>query len=209
MDSLLNKSRLPYLTTTYLLDMFSEQKHPRVKIKNLLAKGELIHLKQGLYLLGEEYHRDYSKEVVAGMLYGPSAISYEYALSYHGIIPERVEVITSVCFKRNKKFSTPIGEFNYRYQAQELYPLGINLIQTSLGNFFLVTPEKALCDIAYDSKITSAEEALDYLLRSLRADEEELRKLDASLLMRLGKIYKRRSVQHLVEALIIFQQKEK
>jgi predicted transcriptional regulator of viral defense system len=205
---LLNKSRLPYLTTSYLLDMFSEQKYPRDKIKNLLAKGELIHLKQGLYLLADEYGRDYSKEVIAGMLYGPSAISYEYALSYHGIIPERVEVITCVCFKRNKKFSTPIGEFNYRYQAQELYPLGIHLMQTSLGNFFLATPEKALCDIAYDLKMTSTEEALDYLLGSLRCDEEELRKLNASLLMRLVKIYKRRSVQHLVEALIIFQQKD-
>lgn len=204
MNSLLNNVNLPYLTTTYLLDMFSEQKHPRDKIKNLLAKGELIHLKQGLYLLGNEYRRKYSKEVIAGMLYGPSAISYEYALSFHGIIPERVEMITSVCFKRNKHFSTPIGEFNYRYQARELYPLGIHFIQTSLGNFFMAAPEKALCDIAYDTKISSTEEALDYLLRSLRADEEELRKLSASLLMKLATIYKRRSVQHLVEALIIF-----
>lgn len=207
MDSSLNKIQLPYLTTAYLLSVFYEQKYPRDKIKNLLAKGDLIHLKQGLYLLGDEYRRNYSKEVIAGMLYGPSAISFEYALSYHGIIPERVELVTSVCFKRNKKFSTPIGDFNYRYQAPELYPLGIELIQTSLGNFFMASPEKALCDIAYDLKITSDEEALDYVLGSLRADEEELYKLDASLLMRLGKIYRRRSVQHLIEALIVYQQK--
>lgn len=208
MDGTLNKIMLPYLTTSYLLNIFSEQKYPRDKIKNLLAKGDLIHLKQGLYLLGDEYRRDYSKEVIAGMLYGPSAISFEYALSYHGIIPERVEVLTSVCFKRNKTFSTPIGEFSYRYQAPELYPLGINLIQTDLGNFFLATPEKALCDLAYDSKIMGPEEAVDYLLGSLRADENELLKLDASLLMRLGKIYRRQSVQYLIEALSIIQQKE-
>lgn len=203
MDRLLSKSPLPYLTTTYLLDLFAEQKYPRDKIKNLLGKGDLIHLKQGLYLLGDDYSREYSKEVIAGMLYGPSAISYEYALSYHGLIPERVEVVTSVCFKRNKQFSTPIGDFSYRYLAPELYPLGINLIQSNLGNFFLATAERALCDLAYDSKLASEDEALDYVLGSLRVDEEEVQKLDVGLLMRLGKIYRRKSVLHIVDALIV------
>lgn len=207
MESELNKLSLPYLTTPYLLNLFSEQKYPRDKIKNLLAKGDLIHIKQGLYLLGDEYRRPYSKEVIAGMLYGPSAISYEYALSHHGLIPERVEVVTSVCFKRNKKFSTSIGDFTYRYQAPKLYPLGIHLIQTDLGNFFLATLEKALCDMTYDLKLTTDEEALEYVLEGLRADEEVLRKVDASLLIELGKIYKRSSVLHLINALIIFQKK--
>ena len=203
MDYFLSRTLMPYVTTPYLLNLFSAQKQPRDKIKNLLAKGDLLHLKQGLYLLGDGYNREYSKEVIAGMLYGPSAISYEYALSYHGLIPERVEVVTSVCFKRNKKFSTPIGDFTFRYQAPDLYPLGIDLVQSSLGNFFLATAEKALCDLAYDSKLSSKEEALEYVFGSLRVDEEYIHKMDLPLLVSLGRIYKRKSVQHLVDALIV------
>lgn len=208
MDSSLNKTPLPYATTPYLLDLFGEQKYPRDKIKNLVAKGDLIHLKQGFYLLGTDYGRDYSKEVIAGMLYGPSAVSFEYALSYHGLIPERVEVLTSVCFKRNKAFSTPVGEFTYRYQPVEIYPLGIDLIQSALGNFFLAGPEKALCDLAYDAKLSSRDEASDYLLGSLRVDEAELRRLDTSLLLRLAQFHRRPSVRYLIEALTPFTQKE-
>jgi hypothetical protein len=200
---------LPYLTTPYLLDLFSEHKHPRDKIKNLLARGDLIHLKLGLYLLGEDYGRPYSKEVIAGMIFGPSAISYEYALSHHGLIPERVEVVTSICFKRNKKFSTPIGEFTYRYQAPEIYPHGIELMQTELGNYFLARPEKALCDLAYGIKIHSIEEATDYVLGSLRVDEDEIHKLDPLMLMGLAKVFKRQSVVHLVDALIQIQRERK
>jgi len=207
MDPLLNKTTLPYLTTSYLLSLFSAQKYPRDKIKNLLAKGDLIHLKQGLYLIGTQYRRSYSKEVLAGMIYGPSTISFEYALSYYGLIPERVEVVTSLCFKRNKKFSTPIGGFSYRYVTAQLYPLGINYVQGHDGNFFIATPEKALCDLAYNTKFENDHEALDYLMGSLRIDEEELLKLKASLLLEIGKKYARRSVLHLVDAIIIFQNK--
>jgi hypothetical protein len=205
MNRRLNKVNIPYLTTLYLLDLFSDHKYPRDKIKNLLDQGELIHIKQGLYLLGPEYGRSYSKEVLAGMIYGPSAISLEYALFYHGLIPERVEVVTSICFKRNKKFRTPIGDFSYRYIASELYSLGIDYVQSEDGNFFIAGPEKAICDLAYYAKIASDDEALDYVLGSLRIDEGELRKLNLSLLFELAKTYKRLSVKCLVDAIILFQ----
>ncbi|HXH75702.1 MAG TPA: hypothetical protein VNJ08_12085 [Bacteriovoracaceae bacterium] len=209
MEALLNNTKLPYLSTAYLISLFSKQKYPKDKIKNLLLKGDLIHLKQGLYLLGKEYRRTYSQEVLAGIIYGPSAISFEYALSYHGLIPERVEVVTSICFKRNKGFKTPIGEFTYRYVTAKLYPLGVNYQQTEEGNFFIACPEKALCDLAYNIKLESDEEALDYVLGSLRVDKEEVRKLNISLLLELGKTYRRRSTAHLVDALTLYQNKRK
>lgn len=209
MDKNLNNLNLPYLSTPYLLELFSNQKHPRDKIKNLLAKGDLLHVKQGLYLLGPEYRRPYSKEVLAGMIYGPSAISLEYALSYHGLIPERVEVITSICFKRNKKFTTPIGDFTYRYMSPENYPIGIDYIQSAEGNFFMASPEKALCDVAMDAKLKSDDEALEFVLHSLRVDEAVIRKLNPSLLLEVGKCYGRQSVGHLVDALIIFQNQKR
>lgn len=198
---------LPYLTTPYLLTIFSNYKHPRDKIKNMLAQGELLHIKQGLYLLGKDYGRQYSKEVLAGMIYGPSAISFEYALSYHGLIPERVETVTSICFKRNKSYETPVGKFIYKYISTDLYPIGVEYVETANGNFFIARPEKALCDMAYFAKFQSDEEALEYVLNGLRIDESEFKKLNPSLLLQIKKRYKRQSTSHLVDA-IIHQQGE-
>ncbi len=49
----------------------------------------------------------YSREILANLIYGPSCISLEYALQYYGMIPERVEAVTSVTVGRSRKFSTP------------------------------------------------------------------------------------------------------
>ena len=37
-----------------------------------------------------------SREVLANLIYGPSYISLEYGLQHYGLIPERVEIVTSV-----------------------------------------------------------------------------------------------------------------
>ena len=38
----------------------------------------------------------------------------EYALQYHGLIPERVDLVTSMTCNR-KNFNTPVGRFRYTY----------------------------------------------------------------------------------------------
>lgn len=82
---------------------------PKARITRMMKSGALIQIKRGLYV----NKRSVSRRVLASMLYGPSYISFEYALSAAGLIPERVEVITSACFRknRNKIFRTPLGEF--------------------------------------------------------------------------------------------------
>jgi len=70
---------------------------PRDKISDLLKKGTIIRVKKGLYVFGEDNRKKpYSKEILANLIYGPSYISLDYALQYHGLIPERVEAVTSV-----------------------------------------------------------------------------------------------------------------
>lgn len=208
MDKILAKIDIPYLTTEYLLDIFKAYKAPRDKLKNLVRQKELIPVKQGLYILGPDYKRSYAKEVLAGMIYGPSAISFEYALYHHGFIPERVEEITSICFKRNKVFRTPLGTFTYKYMARELYPIGIQFCQSKQGNFFLASPEKALCDLAYFQHLKSDEEAAEYVIDDLRVDIANVCKLNLGLLLEISKLYKRSSVIHLADGLIIRQHKE-
>src|ERR1700679_3766360 len=96
------------------------------KINQLLKSGAIIRVKKGLYVFGPESRQiPICKESLANLIYGPSCISMEYALSHHGLIPERVETITSVTPKRDKEFNTPIGRFTYRYLGSANYPHGI------------------------------------------------------------------------------------
>ena len=83
-------------------------------------------MKKGLYIFGEEYRRKpYSREILANLIYGPSYISLDYALQHYGLIPERVEAITSVARGRSRKFSTPIGLFTYRMIPLNAFRIGM------------------------------------------------------------------------------------
>ncbi len=205
MERTLFQAKLPYFTTSYLLSIYAGYKSPRDKINQLVKSGDLVHIKQGLYILGEAYGREYSREVLSGMLYGPSAISLEYALSYYSLIPERVEEVTCICFKRDKKYHTPIGRFSYKYLPVEKYTCGIYYKRTDLGNFLIASPEKALCDIVYFSSIKEDREVPEYLLHELRIDKEQLKKLDIALLAYVSQVYKRKICEYLLHTIISFQ----
>ncbi len=99
------------------------------KINELLKAGVITRVKKGLYVFASEYNQaPVCKEVLANLIYGPSCLSLEYALSYHELIPERVETMTSVTPKRDKQFQTPLGLFTYRYLAIDKYPHGIKQV---------------------------------------------------------------------------------
>ncbi|MGD0626568.1 MAG: hypothetical protein ABSB32_17880 [Thermodesulfobacteriota bacterium] len=63
----------------------------------MLRRKDIIRVKKGLYIFGETYaRRPFSREVLANVIYGPSYVSLDYALHYHGLIPERVEAVISI-----------------------------------------------------------------------------------------------------------------
>ena len=66
-----------------------------------------------------------SKELIANHLYVPSYISFENALSFYKLIPERVYSIRSMTTKRGKTFSTPLGNFEYISTAADYFEIGI------------------------------------------------------------------------------------
>ena len=75
----------------------------RQKINQLLKEKIIVRVKKGLYVFAAEYRTNLvCKETLANLIYGPSYISLEYALGFHGIIPERVEIITSISTKKIK-----------------------------------------------------------------------------------------------------------
>jgi hypothetical protein len=183
-----------------LLHCLKDYERPRDKIRSLLKGKAIIRVKKGLYVFGPDYNRGpFSRELLANLIYGPSYVSLDYALSYYGLIPERVETVTSVTCGKNRVFSTPIGRFTYWSIPLDSYRVGIDLIQ--LGekrSFLMATPEKALVDKVCrnrSSDIRRPEEFETYLLGYLRIDPGELLRLDPKRLKEIAQHWRSRKIQ--------------
>lgn len=187
-----------------LLDALQGYAQPRMKISTLLAKGIIIRVKKGLYIFGEtQRRRPFCRELLANLVYGPSYISLEYALSYHGLTPERVETVTSVTCGRSRIFETPVGIFTYRMIPLEAYRTGMDRVELDGGRSFLIAiPEKALADRVVAERgagISTQKELYDFLLNNLRVDPTVLRELDAARLMEIAVHYRSRRVRLLAD----------
>jgi hypothetical protein len=183
-----------------LLDNLRDYERPRDRITELLKKKEIIRVKKGIYVFGQKYaRRAFSKEILANMIYGPSYISLDYALHYYGMIPERVEAITSVTVKRSRRFSTPVGLFTYRGIPLKAYQIGIDQVTLDDGRSFLIAvPEKALCDkIDQDrgTAVRTQSEMRAYLTENLRIEPEELRKLNPGTITETSVHYRSRKMK--------------
>ncbi len=183
-----------------LLDSLRTYAYPRKKITSLLRKGEIIRVKKGLYLFGEGQRRSpYCRELLANLICGPSCISLEYALHYHGLTPERVETITSVTCGRSRSFETPVGCFSYRMIPMAAFSIGIDRIELADGRSFLMAiPEKALADRVMMERgigVSTQKGLLSYLNDNLRIDTEALSLLDPDRLLAIAAAYRSRRLK--------------
>ena len=183
-----------------LLESLKDYTRPRDKITVLLRRGDIIRVKKGIYVFGPAHaRRPYSREVLANMIYGPSYVSLEYALHYHGLIPERTESLTSMACIRSRRFQTPVGLFIYRMIPLAAYQTGVEWVQIEGGRAFLIaTPEKALADRIRDERgtgIRTQEEMQEYLLAHLRVDPVALGRLDPEKVERIASLYHSRKIQ--------------
>ena len=187
-----------------LMSCLGSYRNPRDKVTRLLRSGAIIRVKKGLYVFGPEYRRQpICKESLANFIYGPSYISLEYALSYYGMIPERVEWITSMTSQRNKLFETALGTFSYKHIHPKKYSVGVELRQIDpLHSVYFASRETALADIiAPVSDITSADELYKHLLENLRIDEGDLHALNQDAVAAIAKSYRNRRVTLLSEVI--------
>ncbi len=178
----LKKLKSPEVTTSMLMGALSEYKDVRGKINALSKKGLIQPIKQGVYLIHSDFGlRPYSKEILAQLIYGPSYISLQTALSNYGFIPEKVDTTTSISFGRGRSFSTPVGDFEYRQIKKSLYPLGVGLQEVTTGVFCqYALPEKALLDFIYleesKSEFKNQKEYFSYILDSYRLNLKAIEK---------------------------------
>ena len=178
------------ITHTDLLDKLRDFASPKAKITRLLESEELIQLRRGLYL--DSKPEGYSLFEIANTLYGPSYISFESALSYYGLIPEKVHLIMSASFQKNKTktYTTRIGNFHYYHVPDLVFPWGVDKITEGDYSFLIAIPEKALLDTLY--RISKYDTSLeDLLYDDLRLDEELIKKLDLEIVKQVAPDYKR------------------
>lgn len=170
------------------------------KISKLVKSGELVRLKKGFYTFSKAYLSNPIDLIsVANALYTPSYVSFDYALSKYGMIPERVNEITSATSKNNKLFETSIGRFSYKTVPLLAYSLGVDWIYDKRdGGRFIATPEKALCDkIRYDRGIGTLSQStmVDYLKYDLRLDI--IKPLDVGLIEKVAIAYRSKNLKTL------------
>lgn len=158
------------------------------KICRDVKNGNLIKIINGLY----ETDKSVNGYLLAGSIYGPSYLSFDFALYYYGLIPEKVTTFTSAtCEKKKKKiYNTFFGTYLFRDVPKIVYPLGVKLIQEGDYSYQIATPEKALCDKLYTiAPLKNMTELENLLFNDLRIDIYEFEKLSIDEIAEISKMY--------------------
>lgn len=172
-----------------LNDLFKTYSNINQKISLEVKKGNLVRVKRGLY----SDNLIIDAPVIANVCYAPSYISFEYALSYYGLIPEYVTLYTSAVFnkKNNKTYRLEDISFEYRSIPNDVFNEGITFLKNESGmRYKIATKEKALCDTLYSKyPVRTIKDLKILLFDDLRIDEDLFMKLDFDFIIKISSLY--------------------
>lgn len=185
-------------TTNMLLEELNTYASPNNKIGRMVQAKELIPIVKGLY----ETDSSTPGYLLAGSIYGPSYLSFDFALGIHGLIPETVYAFTSATFEKKKKkqYDTPFGLFTYQDVPAPVFYLGVQLREEGKYAYYIASPEKALCDKLYSVKpVHNRRELEELLFDDLRIDETEFLKMSKNDILELAEVYHSTNVTFLAQ----------
>lgn len=172
-----------------LKNKFKEYSNINQKISLEAKNNQIIRIKRGLYT--DSLEKD--APVISNVCYSPSYISFEYALSYYGLIPEHVSTFTAATYgkKNNKRYELSSVCFEYMSIPKDVFSLGITFLENEDGiRFKIANKEKALCDQLYSKyPVRSIKDLKIMLYEDLRIDAEEIMKLDFEFIKSIAKMY--------------------
>jgi hypothetical protein len=185
-DALKNYSGQP-LTRQILTHLLQGYRRPYDKINELIKQKLLIQVKRGVFIPGPQALIPApEKLLLANHLWGPSYVSSDSALSYWGLIPERVYEILSTTTNRAKTYKTPVGRFRYIRLPLPYYSFGVQRVELASKQMILIArKEKSLCDKIITTqrlKLRSVKQTREYLMEDLRISRESLRELNTDLI---------------------------
>ena len=181
-----------------LLDKYRDYANPMDKIKREAEKGSLIRLTRGIY----ETDANVSPYLLASSICSPSYLSFEFALSYYGLIPERVYAITSASFRlrKTKTVVNPLGRYTFSDITQAAFPFGVTYIKEGDYVVRIATKEKAICDsLSKWPVVHSVKDLRELLFEDKRIDVDEFASCDFSLMEKLASLYHKKNLKLLVK----------
>ncbi|MFH1259643.1 MAG: hypothetical protein ABII74_07545 [Elusimicrobiota bacterium] len=132
-----------------LFSLYGNPEDLRRQVLRWTKKKYLHVLKKGIYVLSDEYKKTKTSPLfAANQLLSPSYISMEYALGKYGLIPEKVEIITSITTKKTQSYENIFGRFEYKSISKKLF-FGMIQETTDQQKYFIALPEKAVLDFFY------------------------------------------------------------
>ena len=181
------------IASEIISDLGRRYKQPQMKLRQLTQRGEIFKVVRGLY----ETEKDTPGEVLAGAIYGPSYLSFEYALSRYGLIPEGVHLFTSASFQKNKTklYKTPFGVYSYSDIPADVFPYGVNVENIHDRPYAMATCEKALCDKLYKERPIAGKRAMEaFLFDDQRIEYDDFRNLDFVFIQKIASLYKKKNL---------------
>ena len=174
------------IDTGVLQSLYSGYQSPNMHIAMLEKKGVLVRLKRGLYVVSPDISgKELSIGLIANHLYGPSYVSLHWALSWYGLIPERVYTMTSVTTRHTRMFENAMGRFTYRGVSKDYFPIGITGREEEGVHYLMATPEKALCDMLMQEKHVPDQSVSSlgiFFEEDMRIDVDDIRQMDRTII---------------------------
>jgi len=183
-----------YKSHLQLTEELKKYSSPKSKITKMINSKEIIQVKRGIFLDAND--TSYSRNSLSSVIYGPSYISFESAMSYHGLIPERVTAVTCASYNKNKnkEFHTSIGDFYYFYIPPKVFPYDTIIREENKQNFIIASPEKAICDSLYRVKdIKTDDDLMRLLIEDWRMDFDRLKELEKKSFKFLLPLYEKKT----------------
>ena len=161
----------------------------RMALTRAVKAGDIKRVRRGLYCLSSELSPVLPHPyVLSNLVYGPSYISMETALEFHGWIPEAVHNVFAITNARGRRFLTPFGLFRYETIKQSPLMSGVERYENDpSGTFFVASPLKALCDMVVARNLDWR--GIEPLEESLRIEREYLERLSISDFRQLENVY--------------------
>jgi len=188
------------ITNQIIKEKIKDVSNKDMKISRAVKNKKIFKLKNGLY----ETNSKTPGYLLAGSIYGPSYLSFDFALAFYGLIPEGVFNFTSATFgkKKRKEFINYFGTYIYRDVPKSVYSLGVLLLNENGYFYQIASKEKALCDKLYTlSPLKNKRELINVLFNDLRIDKIEFNKLDYESIKEIAKLYNSSNINLLVKCM--------
>ena len=185
-------------TYSELLYENSAYANAKTKIARLVKDGALYEIRRGIY----ETDKNVNPMYLSSAIYSPSYISFQTALSYYGIIPERTMKITSATTKKNKRksYKNAFGEYLYQDIPASAFNAGVIDYSNEQYPYLIASKEKAICDMLYiESPVSNMKELETLMFANLRFDEDAFKELDFNKLISIAELYKSTNTKMLIK----------